>query len=41
MIPVGNVTTVTFDISKDSVQFGIRAVDTAGHRNPVAAPQPG
>src|SRR6476646_8353779 len=26
-IPVGNVTTVTLDISKDNVQFGLRAVD--------------
>ena len=38
-IPVGNVTTVTLDISKDNVQFGLRAVDTAGHRSPVAFPQ--
>src|SRR5215472_490461 len=35
-IDVGNVTTVTLDISKDDVQFGLRAVDTAGHRSPVA-----
>jgi hypothetical protein len=41
VIPVGNVTTVTIDLSKDNVQFGIRAVDTAGHRSPVASPQPG
>jgi len=38
-ISVGNVTTVTLDISKDNVQFGVRAVDTAGHRSPVAFPQ--
>jgi hypothetical protein len=38
-IPVGNVTTVTFDISKDNVQFGLRAVDTDGNRSPVAFPQ--
>jgi hypothetical protein len=38
-IDVGNVTTVTLDISKDNVQFGIRAVDTAGNRSPVAFPQ--
>jgi hypothetical protein len=41
VIPVGNVTTVTIDLSKDNVYFGIRAVDTAGHRSPVASPQPG
>jgi Peptidase family M28 len=38
-IDVGNVTTVTLDISKDNVQFGLRAVDTAGRRSPVAFPQ--
>jgi len=38
-ITVGNVTTVTLDISKDNVQFGLRAVDTAGLRSPVAFPQ--
>jgi hypothetical protein len=38
-IPVGNVTSVTLDIAKDNVQFGVRAVDTAGHRGPVAFPQ--
>jgi hypothetical protein len=37
-INVGNVTTVTLDISKDNVQFGIRAVDQAGHRSPAAFP---
>jgi len=37
-IDVGNVTSVTLDISKDNVQFGIRAVDRAGHRSPVAFP---
>ncbi len=36
---VGNVTTVTLNISKDNVQFGLRAVDRAGHRSPVAFPQ--
>ncbi|HEU5334294.1 MAG TPA: M28 family metallopeptidase [Actinocrinis sp.] len=35
---VGNVTAVTLDISKDNVQFGIRAVDQAGHRSPVGFP---
>jgi len=37
-IDVGNVTSVTLDISKDNVQFGLRAIDTAGHRSPVAFP---
>ncbi len=37
-IDVGNVTTVTLDISKDNVQFGLRAVDKAGIRSPVAFP---
>jgi hypothetical protein len=36
---VGNVTAVTLDISKDNVQFGLRAVDQAGHRSPAAFPQ--
>jgi Zn-dependent M28 family amino/carboxypeptidase len=39
VIDVGNVTTVTLDISKDNVQFGLRAVDQGGHRSPVAFPQ--
>jgi Zn-dependent M28 family amino/carboxypeptidase len=38
-ITVGNVTTVTLDVAKDNVQFGVRAVDTAGHRSPAAFPQ--
>ncbi|UQU67237.1 M28 family metallopeptidase [Couchioplanes caeruleus] len=41
VLPVGNVTTVTIDLSKDNVFFGVRAVDRAGHRSPVAAPTPG
>jgi Peptidase family M28 len=36
---VGNVTTVTLNIAKDNLQFGLRAVDQAGHRSPVAFPQ--
>ena len=40
-IPVGDVTTATIDLSKDNVQFGVRAVDADGHRSPVAAPLPG
>ncbi|MEV6301795.1 M20/M25/M40 family metallo-hydrolase [Actinoplanes sp. NPDC051861] len=41
VIKVGNVTTVTVDISKDNVLFGVRAVDRAGNRSPAAAPLPG
>ena len=37
-IDVGNVTSVTLDISKDNVQFGLRAVDKAGNRGPVTFP---
>jgi hypothetical protein len=39
VIDVGDVTTVTLDIAKDNVQFGLRAVDRAGHRSPVAFPR--
>ena len=39
VIKVGNVTGVTLDIAKDNVQFGLRAVDTAGNRSPVAFPK--
>ena len=38
VIDVGNATTITLDIAKDNVQFGVRAVDQAGHRSPVAFP---
>jgi hypothetical protein len=38
-IPVGNVTAVTLNISKDNVQFGVRAVDSSGNRSPVGFPQ--
>jgi hypothetical protein len=38
-IDVGNVTSVTLDISKDNVQFGLRAVDKHGNPSPVAFPQ--
>src|SRR6476469_801393 len=37
---LGNVTTTTIDLSKDNVFFGVRAVDTTGHRSPVAFPTP-
>ena len=36
---VGNVTTATLNVSKDNVQFGLRAVDQSGSRSPVAFPQ--
>jgi len=36
VIPVGDVTTVTIDLAKDNVHFGVRAVDRDGHRSPVA-----
>jgi Peptidase family M28 len=36
---VGNVTSITLNISKDNVQFGVRAVDQEGRRSPVAFPQ--
>jgi Peptidase family M28 len=32
-VSVGNVTTVTLDIAKDNVQFGLRSVDSAGNRS--------
>jgi hypothetical protein len=41
VIPVGDVTTATIDLSKDNAQFGVRAVDADGHRSPVAFPVPG
>jgi Zn-dependent M28 family amino/carboxypeptidase len=41
VIPVGNVTSVTIDLSKDNVMFGVRALDTDGHRSPAAFPLPG
>jgi hypothetical protein len=41
VIPVGDVNSVTIDLSKDNVFFGVRAIDTDGHRSPVAFPQPG
>jgi hypothetical protein len=41
VIGVGDVSSVTIDLSKDNVLFGVRAVDRDGHRSPVAFPQPG
>ncbi|GAA0798717.1 M28 family metallopeptidase [Spirilliplanes yamanashiensis] len=40
VIGVGDVTEAVIDLSKDNVQFGVRAVDRAGHRSPAAAPTP-
>jgi hypothetical protein len=37
-IPVGNVTSVQLNISKDNVQFGVRAVDQNSNRSPAAFP---
>ena len=31
----------TVRASQDNVQFGVRAIDTDGHRSPAAAPTPG
>ena len=36
----GNVTQVTLPLSKDNVIFGVRAVDTQGHRSLVVLPRP-
>ncbi|MGW3895210.1 M28 family metallopeptidase [Micromonospora profundi] len=41
VIPVGDVTEVSIDLSKDNVFFGIRAVNRNGLRSPVAFPRPG
>ncbi|MFY1615030.1 M20/M25/M40 family metallo-hydrolase [Micromonospora sp. WMMD736] len=41
VIGVGDVTEVSIDLSKDNVFFGIRAVNRAGLRSPVAFPRPG
>ncbi|GAA3455964.1 M20/M25/M40 family metallo-hydrolase [Dactylosporangium matsuzakiense] len=40
VLPVGDVTTAIVDVVKDNVHFGVRAVDTTGHRSPVTYPQP-
>lgn len=37
---VGAATSVTLDVSKDNVFFGVRAVDAAGHRSLPVAPVP-
>ncbi|MCX4907600.1 M20/M25/M40 family metallo-hydrolase [Streptomyces sp. NBC_00878] len=40
VIPVGEVTSHEVDLSKDNVFFGVRAVNRAGLRGPVAFPLP-
>ena len=40
MIPVGDVTSTSIDMSKDNVFFGVRAVDRAGRHSQVAFPTP-
>ena len=40
VIPVGDVTQVRIDLSKDNAFFGVRAVDRDGHRSPVSFPTP-
>jgi peptidase M28-like protein len=40
VIPVGNVTQVRIDLSKDNAFFGVRSVDRSGHRSPAAFPRP-
>jgi hypothetical protein len=37
---VGNVTRTTLKVSKDNVIFGVRSVDTAGHKSLPAVPTP-
>ncbi|WP_236642824.1 hypothetical protein [Actinoplanes utahensis] len=39
-LPVGKTGSVTVDLSKDNVFFGVRAVGAGGHRSPAAAPRP-
>lgn len=40
VIPAGDVTSFEVDLSKDNVFFGVRAVNRAGLRGPVAFPNP-
>ncbi|MCL8013889.1 M28 family metallopeptidase [Streptomyces sp. AS02] len=40
VLPAGDVTTHEIDLSKDNVFFGVRAVNRAGLRSPVAFPSP-
>lgn len=38
VIPVGNVSQTTVLLSKDNVDFGVRAVGSNGYRSPAASP---
>lgn len=40
VIPVGDTTTATVNLSKDNAIFGVRAVGAAGHRSPAGYPFP-
>lgn len=40
VIAAGDVTTYEIDLSKDNAFFGVRAVNRAGNRSPVAFPDP-
>jgi peptidase M28-like protein len=40
VVPAGDVTRREVDLSKDNVFFGVRAVNKAGLRSPVAFPEP-
>ncbi|KAL9631275.1 MAG: hypothetical protein Q9164_005985, partial [Protoblastenia rupestris] len=40
-IPVGMVSTATIDLSKDNVNFGVRAVGRNGYKSPAVFPFPG
>ena len=40
-IPVGLVSTATIDLSKDNVNFGVRAVGKNGYKSPAVFPFPG
>jgi hypothetical protein len=39
-IPAGKATTIKLPVSKDNVVFGVRSVDSAGHRSPAVLPLP-
>ena len=40
VIDVGTATSARIDLSKDNAFFGVRAVDSGGHRSPAAFPVP-
>ncbi|WP_148614124.1 M20/M25/M40 family metallo-hydrolase [Nocardioides rubriscoriae] len=41
VVPVGDVSRTTLDLSKDNVVLGVRAVGPRGHRSPAVFPFPG